>query len=537
MKAMTLVNCNIKNNSTNANGGGVYSDEYLTIKGSTVTDNFATDKGGGIFLGKGSEDDTKIEGAITVKDNSAGTFGDNLFLNKGVTLKVTGSLLDSETNIDLDSGTGVITEDYDDYNSGSPSSYFIPAKGYQVELIKGEAEITSGWAQLKKDIENYKGTETFKLEKDYAAKPSDDRIKIPAGKEITIDLNGHTLNRNRMSSDKDGHVFEVFGTLTIIDSSTEKTGTITGGWAKKGGGINVNATGTVNFEAGTITGNRATQHGGGVYVHGTFNMKGGKIEDNSAEKNGGGIALGSGTTLTISGGSITDNNAGEHGGAINVAAGSTVSIKGNPVVKGNRASLSGADAYLSAGIRLNVTGVLTQGTAIGVSMENTLGEFTSNYSTYNSGVGPARYFKSPDGYAVALKNNEAELKLDVSFGETETEKPFLSRNDQVNTDSENLSSTNWMSGIPGDRYLNEINIPGSHDSGMNSVHSVGYNEDCTSLACMFASGYAASYAKTQREYIYQQLAEGAREIDIRLSERYKKKYIRLTLTIPTLPST
>ncbi len=156
-------------------------------------------------------------------------------------------------------------------------------------------------------------------------------------------------------------------------------------------------------------------------------------------------------------------------------------------------------------------------------MENTLGEFTSHYSTYNSGVGPARYFKSPDGYSVALKNNEAELRLDTSFGETETEKPFLGRNDQVNTDSENLSSTNWMSGIPGDRYLNEINIPGSHDSGMNSVHYQNFLRDFTSVATALGSSEPSKWAKTQREYIDQQLAEGAREIDVRLSERYKKK--------------
>ena len=74
-----------------------------------------------------------------------------------------------------------------------------------------------------------------------------------------------------------------------------------------------------------------------------------------------------------------------------------ITVKGNPVVKANKASLTGTDVFLPTGVRLSVTGALTQGTSIGVSMENTLGEFTSHYSTYNSGVGPARYFKSPDG--------------------------------------------------------------------------------------------------------------------------------------------
>lgn len=47
------------------------------------------------------------------------------------------------------------------------------------------------------------------------------------------------MDRQRTSTDTDGHVFEVKdgGELTIEDS--EGTGTITGGFAKNGGGINI----------------------------------------------------------------------------------------------------------------------------------------------------------------------------------------------------------------------------------------------------------------------------------------------------------
>ena len=530
---LTLDGCTIKNNSSSGNGGGVYSDEVLTLKGAnTITDNYAAERGGGVYLGNGSDDDTKVEGAIVIKDNKAGDFGNNLYLNTDVKLYVTGALTGSTINVDKNGGTGTITDDYSDYNSAAPSTYFIPAVGYKVEKKDGEAKITSGWSALKSSIESYTGTATYDLTDDYAASSSDDRIKIKAGQNITIDLKGHTLNRNRMSADKDGHIFEVFGTLTIIDSVGG--GKLTGGWAKKGGGVNVNATGTFNLEGGSITGNRAGEHGGGVYVHGTFNMKGGKIEDNYAEKSGGGIALDSGSILSLSGGSITGNKASSseilstsdgtaigRGGGILAVDGSTVNVKGNPVVKGNKSAQAGADVYLPNGKRLNITGALTEGASIGVVLGNDFGEFTSGYSTYNSDTTPAAYFKSSQGYAVALKNGEAELKLDTSYGETDTEKPFLGRTDQVNTNAETLSSVNWMSGISGDRYLNEINIPGSHDSGMNRVQAIPNLLDTTATATLLAPHIASKFAKTQKEYINQQLEEGARQIDVRLYDDYK----------------
>lgn len=78
---------------------------------------------------------------------------------------------------------------------------------------------------------------------------------------------------------------------------------------------------------------------------------------------------------------------------------------------------------------------------------------------------------------------------------------------QINTDVSSLNSTNWMSGISGERYLNEINMPGSHDS----VTKVLTDE----------AGYPAfkKFAHTQVRYIDEQLEDGIRWIDIRLSEK------------------
>lgn len=57
-------------------------------------------------------------------------------------------------------------------------------------------------------------------------------LKIYGLVNVSIDLNGHTLSRNLLASDTDGHVIEVFegNTLTIVDNSTGQTGQISGGW-------------------------------------------------------------------------------------------------------------------------------------------------------------------------------------------------------------------------------------------------------------------------------------------------------------------
>jgi len=70
-----------------------------------------------------------------------------------------------------------------------------------------------------------------------------------------------------------------------------------------------------------------------------------------------------------------------------------------------------------------------------------------------------------------------------------------------------LDGTNWMGGISGERYLHEINIPGSHDSCMKNAWT----------AYLYAkAGYNG--AITQKHYIPEQLQDGIRMFDIRLTD-------------------
>jgi hypothetical protein len=81
-------------------------------------------------------------------------------------------------------------------------------------------------------------------------------------------------------------------------------------------------------------------------------------------------------------------------------------------------------------------------------------------------------------------------------------------------DETKLTGSNWMSGISGDRYLNEINIPGAHDAGMARVKTFG------NLASA-----SEKYAKTQSQNIYEQMESGVRMLDIRLSNKLNYDFL------------
>lgn len=193
-----------------------------------------------------------------------------------------------------------------------------------VETQEVDAEAISTWDDLQKVIA--KGGE-IKLAEDITAGETDKELIVDSEKEVTLDLNGCTINRALTEGIYHGYVIYVKGTLTIKDTSDEQTGKITGGYNgdrsnadSAGGGIYVDRNATLNFEGGQITGNKAYS-GGGVYVEGTMNMTGGKITDNEATNiksdGGGGVKVTAGTFI-MSNGEISNNASPRYGGGVSV---------------------------------------------------------------------------------------------------------------------------------------------------------------------------------------------------------------------------
>ena len=295
------------------------------------------------------------------------------------------------------------------------------------------------------------------------------------GITVTIDLNGHRLYRELDSSFDNGHIFWVYangnvsGNLTIDDSSTAKSGTIEGGNATNGGGINiwpgcsltinggtfknnsardcggaifVRNGATVTINNASFIGNSAGDHGGAVWNNGTFTATNCTFENNTAKDVGGiydsvsddGTTAGTatltgctfkgnkGTTgagalanalgateMTIDGGTIQNNTAGSNGGA-GIWNGGTLNMKGAITVQDNT-NVSGvlSNVYLKSGKVITVTGSLN-GSSIGIDLESLTGTFTSGFSDYNSGVDPSTLFTA-DRPIVSLGFSDGEACL------------------------------------------------------------------------------------------------------------------------------
>ena len=227
--SMTLDGCTISNN-TGMEGGGIHSVGELNLRGTQEISANTAVAGGGINVRFGV---ANIQDKLVVAGNSASGYGNNLLLLEGQRLTLSGALSpESNICVDLEAGTGVLTNNYTTNGGDSdPTTYFTFAPGLNASVRKsgddkGEVELNSEWASIKDEIETAKSGSTVTLQKDYAACSSDERIKIGSGKNVTVNLNGHTLNRNRVSLNSEGQVFEVFGTLTITDTSANKAGAI-----------------------------------------------------------------------------------------------------------------------------------------------------------------------------------------------------------------------------------------------------------------------------------------------------------------------
>lgn len=151
--------------------------------------------------------------------------------------------------------------------------------------------------ELRMTIRNTQVGEPTTIKLDGAVDCMTEELVIPAGRDITLDLNGLVIDRGLAEKDAvvSGRVIRVEGILTIKDSFGG--GRIMGGnVVGNGGGILVAKNGVLRLLGGTVCGNTATCSGGGVYgeKHSAVFLGAGKVLGNRA-KNGCGIEIPYGT--------------------------------------------------------------------------------------------------------------------------------------------------------------------------------------------------------------------------------------------------
>ncbi len=276
-------------------------------------------------------------------------------------------------------------------------------------------------------------------------------ILVPAGKEITLNLNGHTLDRALTTATPFGHVINVGdiydNTITTPTTPTKLTledcstggGTITGGnhlddyfsnSSGRGVGVTVDYYATFIMDGGTISGNTA-RIGGGVCNWGTFTMNGGTIISTTASTGGGVYNMGSSAyhavTFTMNGGTITSNTANTGGGIyVNGKDGLSIfSVSGSPDIFGNHITNNSAkrsNVYLARDSNpVTLTAALSPDAKIGVATEQlpsngnpvTVGAGSDEAPGYTPNESDRSKFTSDEDYRVELTpDNKIVLTTD-----------------------------------------------------------------------------------------------------------------------------
>ena len=367
---LTITDCTVSGNFAGTRGGGLWNSGTLSLtSANAIRGNIATGNGGGIYNATTLE----MKGRAIVTGNTGNDAVNNLYLDNNSHITVTGAFNEGTSiGISAEKNYAAVTSGYTNHNKGKdPAGIFTSDKGYSIVLNNNEVYqwyifdvATDAEIQAAMEMDGIVTlTEDITLSK---------QLTIGAGRTVTIDLNGHKLQRNVLDNDWYNMVIHNFGTLTINDA-TYIIGQITGGRAHGGGGIYCEDGSKLYFNGGTITGNTVTTRdgaggiGGAIFVqHGAeVTINGGDITGNSAEK-GGGIFVAANGKLTLYDAEIYKNSATYGGGIYNEANG-TLTFKYSYIYR-NSATYGG-------GIYNEAKGK--------VSMSN--GRIYNNTANYNGG--------------------------------------------------------------------------------------------------------------------------------------------------------
>ena len=353
--------------------------------------------------------------------------------------------------------------------------------GLGVTEVKADDAVTtvSSWNELKNAIS--KGG-NIQLDKNITAGTGDYRFNVD--KNVTIDLNGYTIDRNL--NEQQDNVFSVIagGTLIIKDTSEGQNGKITGGWANEdyAGGINVRE-GTLILESGNIVGNRSnktfTKRGGGVAVfyNGTFIMRGGKISGNEAGY-GAGVVVLDNCNFEMTGGEITDNicDFGEYqdqeGAGVFAYQGADVTIGGSANIYGNKNSKDeNSNLYIyryksSEKINLSTTVPLTTGAKIGVGYYQPYGKNEIPLADSGKQFKDAFFTDDDKNYEITTKDGVDGIfysPKNSSGGSSTPSTPtsYKLRVGRVEVTSANTSGTGWSY----DNQTNTLTLDGFNYEG------------------------------------------------------------------------
>ena len=481
---VTIKNVRFENNRASVDGGAIYNRGTLVMEDCYVMSNYSKDTGGGIYSGSdGTFDLLRVE----VGYNECGNDGGGLNLHTDKTSKIRDSYI--HDNLAKDEGGGFRYDEDDE----------------TLELHNTT-------------IENNRANDCgggFFLE------------------EGNIHVYGCKIIRNKA----DKHGGGIFSEDNLLFKESEKTNSVEYNTASKEGG-GIFSKDTTEIKYCSINNNTSEKDGAGIYIEsGETKINDSNIRYNRSNVgNGGGIYVYDATLRLRENVVISGNYSSYNGGGIFCHPEmDKLYVQKNPIVKDNKAG-KGNNILFYKGDKISLDGQLVDDAYLAFTLHgcheyyeedgdvekvkdplpnDVSGRVTENYNKYNKSDAIDKFFHS-DGFK--LKKDDGEIyttgdrkREEVVVNDVTQPNSFIPWNEQVNTDYDSLTGANWLSGISGERKINEINTPVTHDSSMKKTASA------TSCAGSFF-GYW-DYAITQYGYIYEQLVDGVRGLDLRLSNK------------------
>ena len=473
-------------------GGGVYvysGSGTFNMYGGSITGNRATGDGGGVYKSGSNSSFNMYGGSIT--GNTANSYGGGVYVDGGGFTMSGGTIGGTKTG-----ETNTATYGGGVYVTGKGSfTMSASADGQNFPSITGNNATENGGGVY------VVGSSTFKM----------------TGGSI-----GGTNENDANTAYRGGGVCVDCGKFTMSASADgQNIPSITGNNAtENGGGVYViGSSSTFKMTGGTIGGTDANDantatNGGGVCVskNGSFEMSGSScITNNKATSYGGGVHISyASATFTMKGGSITGNNAyksdyiSTFGGGVCVGSG-IFTVSGEVTVTDNtKGGTKGADGkftgdtknnvYLPTGKTITIgTDKLSEGAQLGVTVSGDYGDypFTSGWNANMSDKTPSDYFISDtDGYVAKL--NGSELKM-VTHVHNWT---YTASGDTITATCKNCSNNNGNDFSGGSVTIQKPEKTKFNDGKDENakVESVGWFGKAPSVAYAVKDGNALSAA-------------------------------------------
>lgn len=310
----------IQNNTAAATSGGVgiYGYTDAMMDGGTISGNKVTNPdgyGAGVRVGGTAK--------LTL---SSGEISRNTTLFRGGGLAVAGALNMTGGTVAANTSTGTDRSK----GQGNAAGIWIDAAG-KVTISSGS--VTGNTAALRGGGITVGGSYVDSTGK-----------TVPTGQ---LTLSGGKIDNNFVTAGYGGGVV-VDGSMNLTSGSINGNtagGTNNNDGVGTSGGVRVNPKGEFTASGGTISNNKATSHGGGVYIGGSYvdngtTVPGGKftmsevtISANTSGTIGGGVV--NGGTFLLQGGNITSNTSVQAGGGVRNWSGSTFTQTGGRVSGNN----------------------------------------------------------------------------------------------------------------------------------------------------------------------------------------------------------